>query len=51
MNKKEREVLKRYAFWNPSIDTSSDESCGGCGTPSCGCEQGCSCSPGCGGPY
>ncbi len=51
MKNKERKILERYAFWNLSKwQKEFCESCRGCGAPSCGCETGCSCSPGCGGP-
>ncbi len=51
LTKKEKQTFSKYAFWQESAIFAS-ESYDPCsvGGPTCGCETGCKCSVGCGGP-
>lgn len=51
LNQREKKVLGKYLFWRNDLNYHKRH-CDPCsvGGPTCGCETGCKCSIGCGGP-
>lgn len=52
LTEKEKNVLKNYLFWQPegAFLAENYDPCSSGGGPTCGCETGCNCTVGCGGP-